>query len=87
MMAGPLVSRLFFLLKVFVLFGAGLALFIRAVTTEAMPWWPDTAIVAAYMGSFALLIAVSRGLDRRGWRHLRNAGRATRIWWRVRNTV
>lgn len=83
---GP-VSRLLYFLKIFLVFGVGLALVIRAITTEAMPWWPDTAIVAVYMGSFALLIAFSRGLDRRGWRHLRNAGRATRVWWRTRNTV
>ena len=87
MMPGPQVSRLLFFVKIFVLFGAGLALFVRAVTTEAMPWWPDTAIVAAYMGSFAVLVAFSRGLDRRGWRHLRNAGRVTRVWWKTRNTV
>jgi hypothetical protein len=76
-----------FLLKIFVVFGVATALLMRAITTEAMPWWPDTAIVAAYMGSFAVLIAFSRSLDRRGWRHLRNAGRATRIWWKTRNTV
>jgi hypothetical protein len=80
-------SRLLFFLKIFVVFGVGVALCIRAVTREAMPWWPDTAIVAAYMGSFAVLIAFSRSLDRRGWRHLRNAGRATRLWWRTRNSL
>ena len=80
-------SRLLFLLKIFIVFGAGLALFVRAITREPMPWWPDTAIVGAYMGGFAVLIAVSRSLDRRGWRHLRNAGRATRDWLRTRNTV
>ena len=80
-------ARLLFFLKIFVIFGGGLALFIRAVTREPMPWWPDTAIVATYMGGFALLVAWSRGADRRSWRHLRNAGRATRYWWRTRNSV
>jgi hypothetical protein len=83
----PTVTRLLFFLKIFVVFGVGLALCIRAVTREPMPWWPDTAIVAAYMGGFAFLVALSRSLDRRSWRHLRNAGRITRFWWKARNNV
>lgn len=80
-------SRLLFFLKVFVIFGAGLALFIRAVTTEAMPWWPDTAIVGAFMGALVTLGVYSYERDRRAWRRWRDLGRATRIWWKTRNTV
>ena len=82
MRPGPQVSSLLVLVKVFLIFGTALGLFFHIVTTEPMPWWPDTVIVGSFMGTMAVLVVVSRRLDRRGLHHLRYAARATRLLWR-----
>ena len=51
---------------------------VHLITKEPMPWWPDTAIVGAMGGVFAMLLVLQRRLDRRGARHLRNIWRLAR---------
>jgi hypothetical protein len=84
---GPNISSLLFYVKIFLIFGVGLALLFHAVTQEAMPWWPDTAIVGLYMGALAAIVAYGHNRDRRAWRRWRALARDTRLWWRTRNTV
>jgi hypothetical protein len=76
-----------FYIKVFVASGIALGLFFHFVTREAMPWWPDTAMVGAFMGMIAVLVVIGRRRDRLANQHLRNAARATRVWWKTRNNV
>ena len=80
-------SSLFFYLKVFLISGAAMGLLFHAVTKEAMPWWPDTAMIGAFMGAMGVLIAGGWRRDRRAHRRIREAARLTRVWWRTRNTV
>ena len=87
MSPGPHVSSLLFHLKVFLISGAAMGLLFHAVTKEAMPWWPDTAMVGAFMGGMGVLIAIGWRRDRRANRRIREAARLTRVWWRTRNTV
>jgi hypothetical protein len=52
-----------------------------------MPWWPDTAMIGAFMGAMGVLITAGHRRDRRMNRRIREAARLTRLWWRARNTV
>jgi len=81
------VSSLLFYLKVFLISGAAMGLLFHAVTKEAMPWWPDTAMIGAFMGAMGVLITGGWRRDRRANRRIREAARLTRVWWRTRNTV
>jgi hypothetical protein len=76
-----------FYVKTFLVSGLALGLLYHAVTTESMPWWPDTAIIGAFMGALATLVAYGHNRDRRAWRRWRILARDTRVWWRRRNTV
>lgn len=76
-----------FYIKTFLISGFALALFFHAVTTESMRWWPDTAIVGAFMGVMGVLIAYGWRRDRRAWRRWRVLARDMRVWWKTRNTV
>jgi hypothetical protein len=42
-------------LKAFLLVGLSMAILTHFVTTESMPWWPDTAIMSAVFGTLAAL--------------------------------
>jgi hypothetical protein len=76
-----------FYVKTFLISGIALGLFFHAVTTESMPWWPDTAIVGAFMGALGVITAYQHTRDRRAWRRWRALARETRVWLRTRNTV
>jgi hypothetical protein len=86
MRAGPISSLLFYA-KVFLISGTAIGLLYHAVTKESMPWWPDTAMIGAFMGAMGVLIAAGHRRDRRMNRRIRDAARLTRVWWRTRNTV
>ena len=80
-------SALLFYLKVFLMAGAAMGLLFHTVTKEPMPWWPDTAMIGAFMGAMGVLIAAGHRRDRRANRRIREAARLTRVWWRTRNSV
>jgi len=84
---GPHVSSLLSYVRIFLIFGMGLALLFHGVTTERMPWWPDTAIVGVFMGALATIVAFGYNRDRRAWRRWRALARDTRHWWKTRNNV
>jgi uncharacterized membrane protein AbrB (regulator of aidB expression) len=86
MRLGPQASALLFCVKVFLFWGIVIGLVFHFVTNEPMPWWPDTAMIGAFMGALAVLVAIGRSRDRRANRHLLNATRLTRLWWRTRNS-
>lgn len=45
-------------LRAFVIGAIGMGLLAHFVTTEPMPWWPDTAIFGAFMGAVAAFVMV-----------------------------
>ena len=87
MRAGSQISSLLFYAKVFLISGTAMGLLFHAVTKESMAWWPDTAMIGAFMGAMGVLIAGGWRRDRRANRRIREAARLTRVWWRTRNTV
>ena len=87
MRPGPQVSALILYVKVFLISGTAMGLLYHAVTKEPMTWWPDTAMIGAFMGAMGVLIAGGWRRDRRANRRIREAARLTRVWWRTRNTV
>ena len=87
MRAGSQISSLLFYAKVFLISGTAMGLLFHAVTKESMAWWPDTAMIGAFMGAMGVLIAGGWRRDRRANRRIREAARLTRVWWKTRNTV
>ena len=87
MRPGPQISSLLFYAKVFLISGTAMGLLYHAVTKEPMAWWPDTAMIGAFMGAMGVLIAIGRRRERRMNRRIRDAARLTRVWWRTRNSV
>ena len=80
-------SSLLFYLKVFLISGTAMGLLYHAVTKEPMAWWPDTAMIGAFMGAMGVLIAAGHRRDRRANRRIRDAARLTYVWWKTRNNV
>jgi len=76
------VTDLKFYAKTFVTAGAIIGTFFHLVTREPMPWWPDTAIMGAVFGFFAVLVAVNartgRETNHRIWGGLKTLARRTR---------
>ena len=87
MKPGPQVSALIFYLKVFLISGTAMGLVFHAVTRESMAWWPDTAMIGAFMGAMGVLITAGHRRDRRANRRIRDVARLSRVWWRTRNSV
>jgi hypothetical protein len=87
MRPGPQISSLLFYAKVFLISGTAMGLLYHAVTKEQMAWWPDTAMIGAFMGAMGALIAFGHRRDRRMNRRLLDAARLTRAWWTTRNNV
>jgi hypothetical protein len=87
MRPGPNVSALLFYATVFLVSGTALGVFFHTVTKESMPWWPDTAIIGAFMGAMGVLIAAGWRRDRRANRRIREVARLTFAWWKTRNNV
>ena len=87
MRPGSQISSLLFYAKVFLISGTAMGLLFHAVTKESMAWWPDTAMIGAFMGAMGVLIAGGWRRDRRANRRIREAARLTRVWWKTRNTV
>ena len=80
MRLGAHVSSLLSYVKIFLIVGVGLALLFHGVTTDPMPWWPDTVIVGVNLGAFATIVAYAHNRDRRAWRRWRALARDTRHW-------
>ena len=76
-----------FYVKTFLISGLALGLFFHIVTTESMPWWPDTAIIGTFMGAMGVLIAYGYRRDRIAKQRLRRVARMTWVWWKTRNNV
>jgi hypothetical protein len=67
--------------KTFLISSPILGVFYHFVTTEPMPWWPDTVVMGAFMGALATFLTMRLAFARRAIRHLGNAARASRDVW------
>jgi hypothetical protein len=61
--------------KAFIIAGPIMALLAHFMTSEPMPWWPDTLIFGGFMGAFAAFLLMRFVFARRAVGHLRGAGR------------
>ena len=64
--------------KAFIITGPVMALLAHFMTSESMPWWPDTAIFGAFMGALAAFVLMRFVFARRALGHLLGAGRVIR---------
>ena len=63
-------------IKTFLITGPIMAVAAHYMTSEPMPWWPDTLIFGGFMGAMAAFVLMRFVFARRAVGHLAGAGRA-----------